>query len=124
VPQSGGAALASGTSPKRAKKEQIERCARNQILFRQVNNRVLDVADPFSAEDAADFLCECSDLECSETVSLTFEEYRSIRAEPIHFVTSPGHFEPTVDEVIGRHDRFWIVATLPGEPSRLAEENA
>jgi hypothetical protein len=114
----------SGTSRKRATKEQIERRTRNQILFRDVNNRILDVTDLFSAEDTSDFLCECSDPECTETASLTVEEYRSIRAEPTHFVTTPGHFEPTVDEVIGRHDRFWIVTVVPGEPTRLAEETA
>jgi hypothetical protein len=114
----------SETGPKRATQAQIERNTRNQILFREVNNRVLDVADHFNAEDTGDFLCECSDLECAETVPLTAEEYRSIRAEPTHFITSPGHLEPTVDKVVGRHDRFWIVETLPGEPTQLAEESA
>lgn len=114
----------SGTGPKRATDTQIERRTRNQMLFREVNNRILDLSDRFSAEDKADFLCECSDLECAETVPLTAEEYQSIRAEPTRFVTNPGHLEPTVDKVVGQHDRFWIVETLPGEPSRLAEESA
>jgi hypothetical protein len=114
----------SGNGPKRATKAQIERRAQNQILFREVNNRVRDVSDRFGVDDTADFLCECSDLGCTETVPLTPEEYRSIRAEPTHFVTSPGHLEPMVDKVIGRHDRFWIVKTLPGEASRLAEASA
>ena len=114
----------SGTSRKRATHTQIERCARNQILFREVNNRILGLGDRFSAEDKTDFLCECSDLDCDKTISLTAEEYRSVRADPIRFVTSPGHLEPTVDKVVGRPDRFWIVETLPGEPSRLAEESA
>jgi hypothetical protein len=112
----------SGNGPKRATKAQIGRRTRNQILFREVNNRVLDVADDFGIEDRADFLCECRDLECDETVPLTVEEYRSIRADATHFVTS--HLEPTVDKVIGQHDRFWIVQTLTGEPTRLAEESA
>jgi hypothetical protein len=114
----------SGNGPKHATKEQIDRRTHNQILFREVNNRILDLSDRFGAEDTTDFLCECSDPGCAAMVSLTVEEYRSIPAESIHFVTTPGHFEPTVDEVIGRHDRFWIVATLPGESTRLAQESA
>ncbi len=51
-------------------------------------------------------------------------EYDSIRAQPTLFLTAVGHFEPTVDLVVGKSERYWIVETLPGEPSKIARETA
>lgn len=43
-----------------------ERAGRNQSLFREVNERIDDLAMGGKIE----FICECDDAECAELVSL------------------------------------------------------
>lgn len=104
------------TERQRATEDQVERRVRNQALFREVNNRILDVNDSFEDEGHVESFCECSDLACDVRVELSATEYRQLRADPTHFVTTPGHLEPTVDRVVFEGERYWIVETMPGEP--------
>jgi hypothetical protein len=109
---------------RRATTAQAEARARNQALYRMVNNRILDVNDEFGEWDHAELLCECGTLGCETTVRLTAHEYSSVRAQPIRFVTAVGHFAPIVDVVVEKDERYWIVETLPGEPTKIATETA
>jgi hypothetical protein len=103
---------------------QAEARARNQALYRMVNNRILDVNDEFGEWDYAEFLCECGTLGCETTIRISAHEYSSVRAEPTRFVTAVGHFAPIVDVVVEKDERYWIVETLPGEPSKIARKTA
>jgi hypothetical protein len=87
------------------RKEQI---ARNEALFREVNERVQEVSED-RATATTDFLCECGDAACSETVPLHDEEYESVRADPLLFVVAPGHEIRDVEEVIARNEHFVVV---------------
>ena len=109
---------------RRAAKAETERRAKNQVVYRMVNNRILDVNDTFGEWDLAEFLCECGVPGCETKVELSGLEYSAIRARPTHFLTAVGHFEPSVDQVVTKSERFWIVATLPGEPTKIATEFA
>lgn len=54
--------------------------AKAPALFREVNQRVRELADAFVSDGAeVEFVCECGDLRCTETVALTFEEYEAAR---------------------------------------------
>ena len=103
---------------------QAERRARNQVVYRLVNDRILDVNDSFGEWDHAVFLCECGNPSCETTVEMTGSEYGAVRARPTHFLIAVDHLEPTVDQLVSKVDRFWVVQTLPGEPTRIAEESA
>lgn len=66
-----------------------QRIARNEALFREVNERVKEV----SAEaplDRIEFLCECGDEECTESVSLDRTEYEQLRSDPLLFAVNRG----------------------------------
>jgi hypothetical protein len=52
---------------------------RHSQLMRLVNDRVFEVLSELGSEDG-DFLCECSDMSCIETVQLTLREYAALRA--------------------------------------------
>jgi hypothetical protein len=101
-----------------------EKDVRNQVLFREVNERVREVADIFGlADDHAQFLCECGDLSCSETLTLTFEEYDSGRSPRALFLLAPGHQDPNVERVVFGHAHFLVVERL-GEADMAAERLA
>jgi hypothetical protein len=88
------------------------RVARNQTLFRKVNEQVREVNEPFSDLVAApEWVCECADPTCIEKVSLTMEEYEALRSDATHFAVAPNpsHVFLEVENVVGQTERYWIV---------------
>jgi hypothetical protein len=84
-------------------KSREDRIARNETLFREVNERVKEVVP---VEGGIQFICECGDEACIEQVTLSVEEYERIRSDPVEFFVKPGHQIPEVEEVVEEHDRF------------------
>ena len=85
-----------------------ERLARNEALFREVNERVEEISEGASL-DMIEFVCECGDAECTMTVSLTQSEYEQIRADPLLFAIMPGHVIPEIEDVVSEGERFQVV---------------
>lgn len=90
-----------------------DRFARNEAIFREVNERVAEVTD--SEARMTDFLCECGNLDCVEEVSLTDAEYVKLRSNAATFAVVPGHALADVETVIEETDRFHIVEKHPRE---------
>lgn len=88
------------------------RGARTQSLYRDVNERVLDINNAFSiAITHGDWICECADDSCSERIPLSIEEYEAVRASPIRFAIAPGveHFFAELEVLVEKNERFWVV---------------
>ena len=83
------------------------RLVRNQILIREVNERLLDTVGPF--EGSIDFLCECSNEACIETVMLSHSEYDRVRAHANLFLVRSGHEQLEVDRVVDQGDGYVLV---------------
>ena len=94
-----------------------DRAARNEVLFRQVNERVKDVSDAFSAVDTSpvEFMCECGLSDCTEAISLTRAEYERVRSSPTHFFVLPDHALPEVETVLREGNGYVVVEKLAGE---------
>lgn len=94
-----------------------DRVARNEVLFRQVNERVRDVSQAFATLDPSpiDFVCECGNEECATPISLTLGEYEAVRANPARFVVVPNHVVTDVDRVVADRGAHLIVEKLPDE---------
>ena len=97
-----------------------ERVARNETLFREVNERIRDVSDEAERASATDYLCECGDPECTKPVSLTPVEYEDVRRDPTHFAVLPGHVDPEVETVVARNERFAVVRKTDPQAARIA----
>ena len=97
-----------------------ERLAANEVMFREVNERIRDVAARVGALDSGpEFLCECADEDCTERIRLSPDEYESLRAEPRRFVVLRGH-ETDVERVVADRGRYLIVEKV-GEAGEIAE---
>ena len=83
-----------------------DRIARNEALFREVNERVKALTP---SEGGIEFICECGYEECIERVALTSEEYERVRSDPVEFFVKRGHEIPDVEEVVEAHDRYLLV---------------
>ncbi len=102
-----------------------ERRAFNEAVFREVNERVREVTDSFSAtpeDDALPLVCECSDASCVEKIKLTYPQYERVRSDATHFVVVSGHEQQDLEEVLEREGGYAVVRKRPGEPAELAEE--
>lgn len=60
-------------------------------------------------EDGANFVCECADLRCNATITLTPSEQAERRGRPSRFWVKPGHALITFDHVVEENDRYSIV---------------
>jgi hypothetical protein len=106
----------------KASEEQLKRAARNQSIFREVNERLEELAESFQAvSETTPFSCECADLGCIQMIDLTLREYEGIRKEPNRFVVLPGHVYPEVERVLSENERYVLVAKYE-EGGDLAEE--
>jgi hypothetical protein len=91
------------------------RAARNQALFREVNERVKEVNEPFGdAVATPEWVCECADASCIETITLTMDEYEALRSNPTHFAVAPdaSHVFFEVENVVGQTEHYWIVEKI------------
>lgn len=75
-----------------------EQAARNQSLFRDLNERLDEVMQELDGEQ--DFFCECADRECNEMVSVSRSEYELVRSVSTHFVIARGHEFAEVEHVV------------------------
>jgi hypothetical protein len=91
--------------------ESLERFARNQTLFREVNERIGTIA---ADNGVVEFLCECSNTECTDTIVLNLSEYERVRSNATWFVIKQDHDIRQVERVISRHDGYAVVEKLIG----------
>lgn len=96
---------------------QTVRAARNQSLYREVNERIKELNERFDEASGlgAEWICECLDPECREEMQLSFGEYEQLRTHPNQFVVLPGHVEKAVERIVEEHENYVVVAKLgPG----------
>jgi hypothetical protein len=86
----------------------LERLARNQALFREVNERLLELSESFQ-DGSMHFVCECSSEDCTLTINMNHKEYESVRSHSTFFVIATGHEILEIEKIIDRHDGWTIV---------------
>jgi hypothetical protein len=103
-----------------------ERLAKNEIVFRDVNERIEDmaVAQALLLRDQRDlgFLCECSNVDCTLRLRLTLTDYEQARSDPAQFVVALGHELPEIEEVAFIGDGYQVVRK-EGAAAMIAEES-
>jgi|SRR5579862_2856455 len=93
-----------------------ERAARNEALFREVNEQIERRHDG----GVAHFVCECSREECTERLHLSLSVYDAIRSAPRRFLLVAGHENEQVDTVVERGDGY-VVVEKDGAAGRIAD---
>ena len=98
------------------------RLAENEVLFREINDQIKAAADAHGSDaHVYEFLCECSNRDCTLLIPMTVGEYYRLRGESTHFATAPGHHLPEIEVVVERTDAYWVVEKQ-GEAGELAED--
>jgi hypothetical protein len=86
-----------------------KRMAQNEALFREVNERVNGLVSGTHADTVHEYLCECANIDCTFRVPARPDEYEAVRAVPTQFLVLPVHFTPEIEEVVAKHETYWIV---------------
>lgn len=91
--------------------------AANESLFREVNERVEELA----ADAPTRFVCECADIECTVRLDVPLHEYEAVREHGDRFVVAPGHERPGFETVVDVRDGYLVVRKT-GETGEQARE--
>lgn len=102
--------------------ERGARIGLNEAVFREVNDRIEDLAETFNLNDSAlDLVCECGSSTCVERITMTRKEYESLRTDSTHFAVVPGHEIPDVEEIVAREKGYDVVRKHEGAPAAIAQ---
>ena len=95
--------------------EQVRRRARNEALFRSLNEQInrSERDDGADAGDPIDFVCECSSASCMKVVTVSGAEYEAVREGASTFIVAQGHEDLSIEDVLVSHDGFSVVEAGP-----------
>lgn len=96
--------------------ESERRVGLNEAVFREVNERLKDLNEAFTAvTETMDLICECADTTCTGHIEMRPDEYEALRAEPTHFAVLPGHaLDGASEHVIAQRPGYHVVEKLGG----------
>lgn len=87
----------------------VEDKANQQVLFREVNERIAELGGDWSETGVSLFVCECSNPACAEALEIAPDEYERVRNNSARFIVAAGHQLPEVERVVESNDRFLVV---------------
>jgi hypothetical protein len=86
-----------------------ERLAENEIVFRQVNERIKELQSGSWESHEIDFMCECADATCMAVMTLRPADYEALRRNPRQFGVLPGHQVEDLESVVESHPGYLVV---------------
>ncbi len=90
-----------------------ERRARNEAIFREVNERIEELSRRGGIDEddslLPGFICECSDDSCAELIQVSYQQYEAVRENPRRFLVLPGHQDLDVERVVDEKPNVLVV---------------
>jgi hypothetical protein len=86
-----------------------QRLTENELVFRRANEEATRQTLSGDVPPELDVVCECTDRDCRQTLTMSTAEYEWLRQNPRRFVVLPGHEAPAVEQVVERFDGYVIV---------------
>ena len=97
----------------------LDRAEKNEQAFKDYNERraAAEEAGEVPPDEPVPFACECDDPGCAKAIVLSIAEYERAVRSVDRFVVVPGHEDPAVEEVVERHDGYYV-GSKPDLPRR------
>lgn len=106
--------------------DRFERQARNEALFREVNERIAELgqsAQAWSPGGSVEFMCECGvEGGCGERVRMPLSAYEKVREQDDRFVVRPGHETLELERAVDWTDDYVIVDKLDAAEPFVADD--
>ncbi len=91
------------------------RLAKNQELFRELNDRIAELAAKWRHHDMG-LYCECSTTGCTEMIFVPADEYERTREHSGWFLITPGHEFAESERVVSRRRGYAIIEIAQAPP--------
>jgi hypothetical protein len=102
--------------------ERARRIGLNEAVFRQVNERIEDLADTFGlTNERLDLICECGNASCASRIEMDRGDYEALRSDSAMFAVVSGHEILDVEEIVKRHKAYDVVRKRPGAAEEVAK---
>lgn len=89
--------------------ERDRRIGLNESVFREINERIEEVATTFAARDVLDLICECGDASCTSRIQMTLDDYEKLRSDATTFAVVSGHEVLDIEEIVAQHKTYKVV---------------
>jgi hypothetical protein len=99
----------------------VERRARNEALFREVNERIRELS--LMNAGLVEFLCECGRPDCMTAFPVSLPDYKAVRDHDRRFIVRPEHVDPAIEVVVVRGDGYVVVEKI-GAAAQVVEAAA
>jgi hypothetical protein len=101
--------------------ERVRRIGLNEAVFREVNERIEDLADTFGLGQRLDLICECGNASCTSRIEMDHKQYEELRSDSTTFAVICGHEIPDVEEIVARHGSYYVVRKTLDDAREVAE---
>jgi hypothetical protein len=101
--------------------ERVRRIGLNEAVFREVNERIEDLAAAFDLGERLDLVCECGNASCANRIEMDRKQYEELRSDSATFAVVCGHEISDVEEVVARHGSYFVVRKVAGDAREVAE---
>jgi hypothetical protein len=103
--------------------ERERRIGLNEALFREVNERLQELAEGFArTPEKLDLICECGNASCASQIEMDREEYEQVRSDSTTFAIAKGHAIPDVEEIVEQRKGYDVVRKTAAEAEEAAEK--
>jgi hypothetical protein len=100
-----------------------ERAARNEEVFRKVNEGIAAGGEQFSVSGTLPFHCECDRTSCLDTIEIAHARYEQIVRERYCFVVIPGHEDPRIERIVETESGFLVVEKIGEARERIDRDH-
>jgi hypothetical protein len=98
-----------------------QRVARNEAIFREVNEGIRRGQWPGEEASMSSFRCECASLGCTVMLPLSVREYERVRQNDRRFIVAPGHERSDVEVVVDTRAAYLVVQKIGEAGQRAAK---
>src|SRR6266576_1665060 len=103
--------------------ERERRIGLNETLFREVNERLEELAQGFAhTSQKLDLICECGNASCASRIEMDRAEYEQVRSDSATFAIVQGHAIPDIEEIVERRRAYDVVRKTADEAEEIAEK--
>jgi hypothetical protein len=90
--------------------ERERRAAQNQLLFRAVNEQIVEMTENFRSDlSDINLVCECWTPSCTGTIRCRIEDYERLDRKGNMFLVLQGHEDLLVEDVVDEVDGYLVV---------------
>lgn len=86
-----------------------ERLAKNETLFRTLNENIASLAGTLGGATPYEFICECASSDCFERILMTLGEYERVRSDGVRFLMAAAHVDIEIELIVEQHANYVVV---------------